>query len=206
MIPNVFISSTIDDLRYLREIIRSTIVKIGYNPVMSDYGEIGYLPSHSAEESCYLAVQDCQLVIIIVGKKYGSLGKNGFSITHNEYLTAKENKISIIFLVDKEVLILEKVFNENLNKSIDLPGIDNPELLFSLIDDFKNSEVNNGFLTYSDSSDIAKLLKRQFALIFSDSLKSKTESERSKLKEIYKEISTIKHFLMPPDMKGMEFE
>ena len=68
MEPNVFISSTIKDLKYLRDTIRKTIKELGYNPIMSDYGEIGYLPSLSAEESCYLAIKDCQLVIVIIGK------------------------------------------------------------------------------------------------------------------------------------------
>lgn len=193
MVPNIFISSTIKDLKYLRESIRNTIESIGYNPIMSDFGEIGYLPTHSAEESCYLAINDCQIVIVIVSKQYGSIGKNGLSITHNEYLKAKENRIPIIFLVDKEVLILQKVFIKNSNKKIELPDCDNPDLLFRLIDDFKNSEVNNGFLTFTDTIDISKLLKKQLALIYGKLLMSQIDSNRSYINEIYKDISIIKH-------------
>ena len=64
MAPNIFISSTILDLADLRESIRDLLLDIGYNPVMSEYGEIGYLPSSSAEDSCYLALRDCQLAIV----------------------------------------------------------------------------------------------------------------------------------------------
>ena len=42
MIPNVFISSTIEDLHYLREGLRDAVNDLAYRPVMSDYGEVGY--------------------------------------------------------------------------------------------------------------------------------------------------------------------
>ena len=201
MEPNVFISSTIKDLKYLRDTIRKTIEELGYNPIMSDYGEIGYLPSLSAEDSCYLAIKDCQLIIVIIGKSYGTKGKNGFGITHNEYLKAKEDKIPIIFLVDKDVLILQKVYLQNPKSDLKLLDLDEPELLFSLIDDFKNSEQNNGFLTFTDSTDISKLLKKQIALIVGDLLKLRGDQERNRLKDIYTEISTIKHFLLDSNPK-----
>lgn len=44
MIPNIFVSSTIHDLQYLREAVRDTISEIGHRPVMSEFGDIGYLP------------------------------------------------------------------------------------------------------------------------------------------------------------------
>jgi len=43
MIPNIFISSTIKDLKYLRDAIRELISEIGYKPIMSEHGEVGYL-------------------------------------------------------------------------------------------------------------------------------------------------------------------
>jgi hypothetical protein len=104
MIPNIFISSTIQDLHHLRDAIRETIIELGYNPVMSDYGDIGYLPTASATESCYLTVRDSQLAVLIIGKRYGSLASNGLSITHNEFLTMKAEERPIITLIDREVL------------------------------------------------------------------------------------------------------
>jgi hypothetical protein len=206
MVPNVFISSTIKDLKYLRDIVRNTIEELGYNPIMSDYGEIGFLPSQSAEESCYTAIKDCQLVIVIIGKTYGNKGKNGYGITHNEFNTAKEEKVPIIFLVDKEVLIMQKVFQQNPNSELTLPDFDDPKLLFSLIDDFKNSEQNNGFLPFTDTTDISKLIKKQIALIFGDLLKSRGDQEKNRIKDIYTEISTIKHYLLDNKVKSEQVQ
>jgi len=61
MRPNIFVSSTIQDLQYLREAIRDTILSLGYNPVMSEFGDIGYLPALSVEDACYLSLKDCQI-------------------------------------------------------------------------------------------------------------------------------------------------
>jgi hypothetical protein len=63
MIPNIFISSTIGDLSYLRDSIRDLIFEIGYAPIMSEYGDIGYSPTSSAEDSCYLTMKNCQLAV-----------------------------------------------------------------------------------------------------------------------------------------------
>jgi hypothetical protein len=41
MIPNIFISSTISDLRYLRDGLREAVSELAYHPVMSEHGEIG---------------------------------------------------------------------------------------------------------------------------------------------------------------------
>jgi hypothetical protein len=74
MIPNVFVGSTIEDLHHLRDGIRETLDDLGYIPVMSEYGDIGYKPTTTVERSCYHSLVDCHLAVIIVGKRYGSMG------------------------------------------------------------------------------------------------------------------------------------
>ena len=46
MIPRVFVSSTIKDLQHVRDAIRELIMELGYQPAMSEHGEVGY--SHLA--------------------------------------------------------------------------------------------------------------------------------------------------------------
>jgi len=113
MIPNIFISSTIEDLHHLRDSIRDLIQEIGYTPIMSEWDDIGYLPTTSAEESCYLTLQDCQIAIFIIGKRYGSISENGLSITHNEFRATRRSNIPVIFLVNEEVITFKKVHDAN---------------------------------------------------------------------------------------------
>ena len=115
MIPTVFISSTVDDLRHIRDAVRATVEEVGYQPVMSEYGEIGYMGGDAAEDACYRTVPGCQLVVLIIGKRYGSAARNypDKTITELEFEKALENNSRIITLVDKEVLGFKKVFDTN---------------------------------------------------------------------------------------------
>ncbi len=64
MIPNIFISSTITDLHYIRDAVRDQISSLGYNPILSEYGDIGYLPNLSVIESCNHAMTQTQLACL----------------------------------------------------------------------------------------------------------------------------------------------
>jgi Domain of unknown function (DUF4062) len=197
MIPNIFISSTIQDLGHLRDSIRDTIIDIGYNPIMSEYGEIGFLPTDSAEDSCYLALRDCQLAIIIVGKRYGSISKNGFSITHNEFRTSRERKVPVIFLVNEEVLSFKKVYESNGNNDdLTFPNMENPAKLFQLIREFSESEINNGLVPYTSVQSAKNNLKKQLAHIFGELIKKQFDPVQGEIKDILSEITTLRHILL----------
>ncbi len=197
MIPNIFISSTIQDLSHLRDSIRDLILELGYNPIMSEYGEIGFLPSASAEDSCYIALRDCQLAIFIIGKRYGSISKNGLSVTHNEFRTTREKKIPIIFLVNEECQSFKRVYDDNENgESISFPGMENPTKLFQLIQEFTDSESNNGFVLYNNVQSAKQNLKKQMAHIFGDLLTKHFDPVKGEIKDILSEITTLRHILL----------
>jgi hypothetical protein len=197
MKPNIFISSTINDLTHLRDSIRDLISELGYNPIMSEYGDIGYLPSESAEDSCYLAMKDCQMSLMIIGKRYGSISENGLSITHNEFRTARERKIPVIFLVNEEVLSFKRVFEANSKgNEMNFPGMENPSSIFELIREFSESKYNNGLIPYTNVQSAKKNLKQQLAHIVGDLLKRKFDPVQSEIKDILSEITTLRHILL----------
>ncbi len=196
MIPNIFISSTIEDLQHLRDSVRDLILEIGYNPIMSDYGDIGYLPSQSAEDSCYIALKDCQLAIIIIGKRYGSLSKNGLSITQNEFQTARASKIPVIFLVNEELLSFKKIHDANPTNDVLFPGVENGIKIFSFIEEFSNYKINNGIVKYSSVQDAKYNLKKQFAHFIGDLLRKQFDPMQSEIKDILSEITTLRHHLL----------
>jgi hypothetical protein len=197
MKPNVFVSSTIQDLQYLREAIRDTIISLGYNPVMSEYGDIGYLPSMSVEDACYLSLKDCQIAILIVGKKYGTITVNGLSITHNEFKVALENKIPVIFLVDRDIIAYKKVFDKqkfdgHLGR---FPDMDNPENTFILLQEFIDYPVNNGFLSYLSAQEANENVKKQLAHIFGNILRDRYDPLKVQVQDVLSEIKTLRHEL-----------
>jgi hypothetical protein len=193
MEPRVFISSTIKDLSYLREGVRDAIEELHYRPVMSEFGEIGYYFDSTAEDSCYLDIKACHLAIIIVGMRYGSLGSNGLSITHNEYLNARTEGIPVIFLVQQEVLIYKKLYEHD--NSTKFPDMENPEFTFKLITDFSTASVNNGFVTYSSVNQAKQQIKLQLASLFAKLLTDRRKSTSSETTEILREVINIKQAL-----------
>ncbi len=203
MLPNVFISSTIQDISHLRDSVRDVIIEIGYTPIMSEYGDIGYLSESSAEESCYLALKDCQLAVFIIGKRHGSISKNGLSITHNEFRTTRERKLPIIFLVNDEVQSFKRVYdiNEN-NGSMTFPGMDHPAKLFQLIQEFTDSESNNGFVTYNNVQSAKQNLKKQIAHIVGELLTKGFDPVKGEIKNILSEITTLRHILLKTSMRS----
>lgn len=197
MIPNIFISSTIQDLHHLRDSIRDLIFELGFNPVMSEYGDIGYLPTTSAEESCYLALKDCQLAIIIVGKRYGSLSDNSLSVTHNEFKTARKKKVPVIFLVNEEVLSFKKIYDVNkTDEKVNYPGMDHASKMFSFIQEFADSETNNGLVKYTNVQSAKHNLKKQLAHLIGDLLANRFDPVKGEIKDILSEITTLRHMLL----------
>ena len=198
MIPNVFVSSTIADLQHLRDAVRETIIELGYTPIMSDYGDIGYLPTESAEKSCYVTMPECQIAILIIGKRYGCLSENNFSVTHNEFRKAKENGIPIISIVDQEVLSFKRVYDANAENSLktNFPNMDNPILTFSFINEITDCPTNNGILPFDSATKAKQELKKQIAHFFGQLITDRFNPIKTHITDILSEIKTLRHELL----------
>ena len=198
MIPNVFVSSTINDLQYLRDAIRETILELEYRPIMSDYGDIGYLPTKSAEDSCYGTMSECQIAVLIIGKRYGSKSQNDLSITHNEFRKAKDQGIPTISIIDQEVLSFKRVYDANIENEAkpSFPGMDSPEDTFSFIKEIMDYPTNNGILPYDTATKAKQQLKRQIAQFFGSLLIGRFDPIKAQVTDVLSEIKTLRHELL----------
>jgi Domain of unknown function (DUF4062) len=196
MIPNVFVSSTIQDLHHLRDAIRDVVTELGYTPFMSEYGDLGYLPDTTAEKSCYRMMEQCQLAIIVIGKRYGSPGSAGVSVTHNEFRTARERGIPVICLIDHEVLAFKRLYDVAAGREPFVKlGMDAPDDTFNFIRDVTSSPVNNSVLGFATVADARFHLKRQLAHLFGELLRTRFDSTRAEIKDILSELKTLRHDL-----------
>lgn len=193
MIPSVFISSTIADLHYVRETARKVVKDFAMNPVMSDFGEIAYMGGNSAESSCYLSVRDCKIMVLIIGRRYGSLSKGNpkVSVTEGEFDEAQEHKPFLITLVERDVINFKDVFDKNKSKEVEFPGMDFPEKTFAFIDKVKSANRDNGVFQFSNAEEVDRILRLQFAGLLGRLLDEKYRPERESIKDILSEVKGI---------------
>lgn len=125
MKPRIFVSSTFYDLRTIREEISIFIKQFGFEPILSENGDIGYVPWEALDSSCYAAMRECDVAILVIGSRYGSrktddieekFGKY-ISVTREEFRTAVECGIPIYAFVYKEVLTEYGIYKSNINNT-----------------------------------------------------------------------------------------
>jgi hypothetical protein len=180
--PKVFVSSTCFDLGEVREQLKQFIRSYGFEPVLSENGDVFYHPDLHTHESCVHEVSNCQLFVLIIGGRFGGkyVSDKAKSITNAEYVAAREKNIPVFTYVRDVVLHSHNIFNQNKKKEfvadIDYPGIEKQEHamdIFKFIDDVRRSPSNNAFERFNGFHDIELHLRKQWAGLFYDLLKSR---------------------------------
>lgn len=102
--PRIFISSTCFDLEEVRVNLRKFIEDFGYEPIMSEFGDIFYEFNNHVQDSCIQAIKNSDIYILIIGDYYGSKYHNTQkevpeSVTLMEFKKAiSEAKLKYIFI------------------------------------------------------------------------------------------------------------
>lgn len=92
----VFISSLITGFEPFRAAAQSAITTLRHDPVMAE--DFGAQP-HSPQIACLRGLRSSDLVVLILGERYGSVqGPSGVSPTHEEYLEARGRKPILVFV------------------------------------------------------------------------------------------------------------
>ncbi|MBO1894373.1 DUF4062 domain-containing protein [Shewanella sp. BF02_Schw] len=186
-IPRVFISSTCYDLKHIRENLKYFVKTIGYEPVLSDDGDVYYGVDTHTHDACLSEVATCQLFILIIGGRYGGEHKDKEgSITNNEYREAVKNKIPIFALVENAVYsdhhtyLSNKKSNPDFFEQITYPSIDNIKI-FSFIDEVRKNIINNALVSFNNFADMESYLKKQWAGMMYDLLAERTRNDHAKI-------------------------
>jgi hypothetical protein len=197
MIPNVFVSSTIRDLNYLREAVRETLTDLAYYPVMSDFGEVGYMHPATAASSCYRSVEQCQIFILIIGRRYGSVADDGISVTHREFKTAQGHGIPTITFVEPQVLTYKEVYDASPENVMweNFPHMDHPHRTFALLAEVADSPTYNAIIPFNGVSDAKRKLKLQIADFVGSYIQDGTRPFRADFKDLLAEIKTLRNQL-----------
>lgn len=128
--PRLFVSSTCYDLQDVRHALRQFIMDFGFEPVMSEFGDIFYAYESHVQDACLDAIEKCNLFLLIVGNNYGSLYHNEkdtknvpSSITLKEFSKALEvdipKHIFINRFVEHDYRNFRRHFEEKLKEYFD---------------------------------------------------------------------------------------
>lgn len=182
--PRIFISSTCYDLKYIRENLKYSIRNLGYEPILSEEGNIYFDPSLDTLDSTITEVPGCQIFVLIIGGRFGTLYRDtGKSITNAEYNEAVKNKIPVFALVERAVLDEYSVYRANLENpslnanQISYPSVDSTKI-FDFVDEVRGQTINNALVPFSNFEEIQSYLRQQWAGMMYRFLTSESEAKR----------------------------
>lgn len=204
MKPRIFISSTFYDLKYIREDLANFVRAHDYEPVLFEDGDIGYTPGKNLDKSCYDAMRNSDMVILIIGGEYGSAAsgetkdefKEYLSVTRNEFRTAIESGVPVFVMIDKKIIAEYGVYDanydfiENQNGKVKFASTKNVNV-FRFIKEVKGI-VALPIQEFEKSADIKGFISKQWADMFKNYLDSlKIERENKKIENSVNEMKDL---------------
>lgn len=177
----VFVSSTYYDLQHVRNDLYVFLKELGYEPVMHDKGNIPYTQQTTLEESCYNELLTCDVVVCIIGNKYGTgSSQSNYSITMEELRTAFKARKKVYTFIVKDVYIENKLYEINKDKgTIELAYADDIRI-HEFISELKSTIKNSPIQPFEAISDITDNLKSQFSGLFQRLLSQEASATESK--------------------------
>lgn len=178
--PRVFVSSTFYDLRQVRIDLDRFIKEMGYEGVLNEMGNIAYGREDKLEEYCYKEISSIDILVSIIGGRYGSESNNaGNSISQIELRTALDQNKQVYIFIDKNVYAEYQTYLLNKDSTeTKYRFVDNVKI-YEFIHYVENLPNNNNIYGFETSMDIVNYLKEQWAGLFQRFLQ-----EQIRIKEI----------------------
>jgi hypothetical protein len=210
--PRIFISSTYYDLKHIRSSLENFIETLGYEPILSEKGDIAYAPDIALDKSCYREVQNSDIFVLIIGGRYGAEkteGKGSLSaefynrydsITKQEYASAVEKDVPIYVLIEKAVYAdFETYLRNKTNSKIKYAHVDSINI-FHLIEQIMAQPRNNPIHHFDKYAEIEAWLREQWAGLFCELLTRMSSQQQlaslaSQVHELGEVNKTLKAYL-----------
>lgn len=191
--PRIFVSSTYFDLKNIRADLERFIKTQGYDPVLNERGHIPYGREEKLEEYCYKEIHLTDILVSIVGGRYGGQSKiDNKSISNTELKTAIDLGKQVYIFIDKHVYSEYRTYELNKAKvDISYSSVDDTRI-FQFIEEIHALPLNNAISSFETSSDITEYLKLQWAGLFQRLLsESAKQQEINSLQEIKSTANTL---------------
>lgn len=210
--PRVFVSSTYYDLKHIRSSLELFIESLGFEPVLSEKGDIAYAPDMPLDQSCYREAASADIFVLLVGGRYGSEASSeerkptrSFferyeSITKREYDSAVERDIPVYILIEASVNSEYQTYLRNKdNKDIVYAHVDSLNI-FRLIEEILARPRNNPTHTFERFGDIEAWLREQWSGLFRELLQRRSQQQQlatltTQVAELREANNTLRRYL-----------
>ena len=185
---NIFISSTCYDLSQIRTDLEISIFDLGHTPILSESPNFFINPNNNTIENCIENInKSADVLILIIGNRYGHILSTGQSITNIEYITAKNKGIPIYVFISKQIINLLPTYLQN--KDGNYLGIVDTTAIFDFANEIRNS---SGLWTFDFEKfqDIIYVLKNQLSYLFKESLSLRNKFQEFSDYDFHAKLST----------------
>ena len=165
--PRIFVSSTYFDLRVVRADLERFIKEVGYEPVLFERGQVPYGKEEALEEYCYREISTCDVLIAIIGGKYGTQSKDQkHSITQKEIKKAIELGKQIYIFVERSVHSEYRTYQANKEVKGFKPASVNDARVYAFLEEIYALPAGNPVEPFETSDEITRYLREQWAGLF----------------------------------------
>ena len=195
--PRVFISSTFYDLKHIRADLEVFVRELGYEPVLHERGHIPYAASEPLEEHAYREVEMADIVVAVVGGRFGAESSDGaLSISQRELEKAVETDKQLYIFIERGVQTEYATYL--LNRDTDgvrYQAVDDVRV-FEFLERVEKLPRNNATAPFETASDITNYLKEQWAGLFQNQLQQqRMKAEGQNLVRIERTANTLERLL-----------
>jgi hypothetical protein len=170
---------------------------MGYEPVRHEAGAIPYAREAPLEESAYKEVALCDIIVCIIGGRYGteSSTRHG-SITQNELEEALKKGVQVYLFVEQNVLAEFSTYQLNKeNEKTKYRYIDNIAI-YEFLEKIYGLPQNNPITPFTTSADITNFLQAQWGGLFQRYLQEEQRISEIKVLEEMKSVAgTLKQLV-----------
>jgi len=205
--PRVFISSTYYDLKHIRADIDRFIKDQGFEPVLNEKGNIPYGSEKRLEEYCYKEIELCDILVAVIGGRFGSESKEAdYSISNIELKSAIEKNKQVYIFIEKSVAAEYRTYEANKgNAEIRFAAADDSRV-YKFIEEVSSLPINNQIQHFESAQEITLYLKEQWAGLFqrllSESARQKEVNIIEDLKNTSKTLNQLVSYLINEKSRG----
>lgn len=205
--PRVFVSSTYYDLKHIRADVERFVREQGYEPVLNEKGHVPYGSNEKLEEYCYKEIELSDIVISVIGGRFGAESKEqGYSVSNLELKTAIEKGKQVYIFVESSVLFEYRTYENNKdNESVQYASVDDVRV-FKFLEEVFSLPLNNQVKAFDTIQEINGYLKEQWSGLFqrllSESARQKEVNIIEDLKNTSKTLNQLVAYLIDEKSRG----